>query len=87
MLQAPWLELSDGRKMCQSSAISMYCAEQACMLPSDPFEVARTIELTNTLEDVRLIRPLWCFVAGATRSAHKSVHKLHLSPLHYTCFE
>ena len=59
LLQAPWLELADGRKMCQSSAISMYCAGEAGMLPSDPFEVARTIELTNTLEDVRCLRH-WC---------------------------
>ena len=55
LLQAPWLELADGRKMCQSSAISMYCAGEAGMLPSDPFELARTVELTNTLEDVCIL--------------------------------
>ena len=78
LLQAPFLELDDGSKLTQSAAISMYCAGVAGMLPSDPFEVARTIELANTLEDVRLIRPLWCFVTGATRCVHKSVHNTTL---------
>ena len=79
MLQAPWLELPDGRKMCQSSAISMYCAEQAGMLPSDPFEVARTIELTNTLEDVSFLLLLCDTCLRCSRHAHASadVHTGH----------
>ena len=51
----------------------MYCAEQAGMLPSDPFEVARTIELTNTLEDVRfcLCGALHaCVLQGMTMPVH-----------------
>ena len=55
MLQAPFLELDDGSKLTQSSAICMYCAGEAGMLPSDPFELARTVELTNTLEDVCIL--------------------------------
>ena len=55
-LQAPWLELDDGRVLSQSAAISMYCAGVAGFLPADPFQVARTVELISSLEDVRLLQ-------------------------------
>jgi glutathione S-transferase len=58
-LQVPLLELDDGTKLTQSAAISMYCAGEAGMLPTDPFEVARTVELMNTLEDVRCFQSAW----------------------------
>ncbi|NJR41764.1 MAG: hypothetical protein HC767_02980 [Akkermansiaceae bacterium] len=48
------MELEDGTKMIQSIAIAFHCADQVGMLPSDPYKVARTIELVNTIEDVRL---------------------------------
>ena len=47
------MELDDGSKLTQSSAIQHYCAEKAGMLPSDPWQLARTHELINLLEDVR----------------------------------
>lgn len=53
VFQAPWLELDDGTILTQSNAIGYYCAEQAGMLPSDPWQIARTHELVSVLEEVR----------------------------------
>lgn len=50
--QVPFLELDDGSILTQSSAIEMYCAMKSGMLPEDPFQRARTVELTNAFADV-----------------------------------
>lgn len=44
--------MDDGRVMAQSHAIHLYCASQAGLLPKDPFQLARTVELQNALEEV-----------------------------------
>ena len=54
------MELDDGSKLTQSSAIQHYCAEKAGMLPSDPWQLARTHELINVLEEVRVIFAYRC---------------------------
>lgn len=55
--QSPLLELDDGTKICQSSAISYYAASVSGFLPSDAVGVARTMELLACFDDVRHLRP------------------------------
>ena len=50
------MELDDGRVMTQSNAIALYCASEAGLLPTDPVDLARTMELQFALEEV--CRPL-----------------------------
>lgn len=52
-VQAPWLELQDGRILTQSLAINLYCAQLTGYLPSNQLLVARTVELDNCIGDVR----------------------------------
>ena len=51
--QCPFLELDDGTKMIQSTAIGTYIAQLTGLLPTDPVKLARTYELIGCLEDVR----------------------------------
>lgn len=51
--QVPMLELDDGRKLVQTSAITYYAAQLSGFLPTDPWQVARALEIDAHLEDVR----------------------------------
>jgi prostaglandin-H2 D-isomerase / glutathione transferase len=51
--QCPFLELDDGSILTQSLAINMYVSNLAGILPSDPLLLARSVELSQTFEDVR----------------------------------
>jgi glutathione S-transferase len=53
--QCPWLELDDGAVLTQTDAINMLCADLTGFWPTQPLQVARTIELTSALDEVRVI--------------------------------
>jgi prostaglandin-H2 D-isomerase / glutathione transferase len=55
--QSPFLELDDGKTLCQSFAIHYYAASKSGFLPSDAEAMARIVELNMCFEDVRF-RPL-----------------------------
>jgi hypothetical protein len=47
----------------------MYCANAAGFLPSEPVQVARTVEVMNTLEDVRFASCCFCCLTRADQRA------------------
>jgi hypothetical protein len=51
--QAPFLELDNGKLLCQSFAIHMYAAAKSGFLPADPESIARIVELNACFDDVR----------------------------------
>jgi prostaglandin-H2 D-isomerase / glutathione transferase len=51
--QAPFLELDDGKLLCQSFAIHVYAAARSGFLPTDPEVTARIFELNSCFDDVR----------------------------------
>jgi glutathione S-transferase len=51
--QAPFLELDNGKILCQSFAIHYYAAAKCGFLPADPEAAARIVELNMCFEDVR----------------------------------
>ena len=54
-VQAPWLELDDGRILTQGLAINLYCAQLTGYLPSNPLLISRTVELDSSISDVRAL--------------------------------
>lgn len=48
---APWISLSDGRVMTQTSAMARYCATRAGMTPADPFAASKVDEIMQSLTD------------------------------------
>jgi prostaglandin-H2 D-isomerase / glutathione transferase len=51
--QAPFMELSDGAKLAQSTALFVYAAGKSGFLPSDPLQLARSFEVLSNFDDVR----------------------------------
>eukprot|EP00920_Eleutheroschizon_duboscqi_P037128 GHVT01088908.1.p1 GENE.GHVT01088908.1~~GHVT01088908.1.p1 ORF type:complete len:212 (-),score=32.20 GHVT01088908.1:466-1101(-) len=50
--QLPILTLADGSQMAQSLAILTYAAKQAGLLPEDPLQLAKVMQVLLTLDDI-----------------------------------
>ena len=53
MIQLPVLELSDGRQISQSSAISEFLAKRFNLVGENDFDEARCTEISDAMRDVR----------------------------------
>lgn len=50
---APWISLSDGRVMMQTSAMARYIATRAGMTPADPFAAGKVDEIMQSITDLQ----------------------------------